>query len=154
MRQHAQRWLGRALRRWALLSRPMTLGVRLLAYDEGGRVFLVRHAYREGWYFPGGAVDPGETALAAVRREAEEEGHLLCDTEPRLLAVFYNRREGRDHVILYRCDRVRQAQPRLPDREIAETGFFSPDALPAGTTPATRRRIEEDRTGATRPEDW
>ncbi|KTR03331.1 DNA mismatch repair protein MutT [Aureimonas ureilytica] len=154
MKQRAQRWLGWALRRWALLSRPMTLGVRLLAYDEMGRVFLVRHAYRDGWYLPGGAVDPGETAVAAARREAEEEGHLLCETEPRLVAVFYNRREGRDHVLLYRCDRVRQPRPRRPDREIAETGFFAQDALPEGATPATRRRIDEDRTGMPRPEDW
>ncbi|WP_062111998.1 NUDIX domain-containing protein [Aureimonas sp. AU40] len=155
MKALAQRLLGRGLRRWALLSRPMTLGVRLHATDEAGRVFLVRHAYREGWYLPGGAVDPGESALTAVCREAEEEGHLVCETAPRLAAAFYNRREGRDHVLLYRCDRVRQTRPRLPDREIAETGFFAPDALPEGTTPATRRRIEEDlQPGTTRPEDW
>ncbi len=154
MKAVAQRLLGRVLRRWALLSRPMTLGVRLLATDEAGRVFLVRHAYREGWYLPGGAVDPGETALHAARREAEEEGHLLCETEPRLVAVFYNRREGRDHVLLYRCERVRQTKPRRPDREIAETGFFPTDALPEGTTPATRRRIAEALSGAPRPEDW
>ncbi len=132
----------------------MTLGVRLLAFDEAGRVFLVRHSYRDGWYLPGGAVDVGETALAAARREAAEEGHLQCLTEPRLLAVFYNRREARDHVLLYRCDRARQVKPRRPDREIAETGFFAPDALPEGATPATRRRIAEDLAGGGFPEDW
>jgi ADP-ribose pyrophosphatase YjhB (NUDIX family) len=154
MKAVTQRLLAKGLRRWALLSRPMTLGVRLLATDETGRVFLVRHAYRDGWYLPGGAVDPGETALEAARREAEEEGHLACESEPQLVAVFYNRREGRDHVLLYRCERVRQTRPRRPDREIAETGFFPPDALPEGTTPATRRRIAEDRAGTPRPEDW
>lgn len=33
--------------------------------------------------------------------------------------------------------------PPYPNREIAEAGFFPPDALPAATTPATRRRIAE-----------
>lgn len=154
MRRVATRVLARGLRAFALLTRPMTLGVRLVALDEVGRVFLVRHAYREGWYLPGGAVDPGETAGEAARREAEEEGRLVCEVPPVLVGVFYNRLEGRDHVLLYRCDRVRQSGPRPPDREIAETGFFALDALPAGATPATRRRLAELFQGAKPAQDW
>ncbi len=154
MRPILSRPLARLLRAWALVSRPMTLGVRLVALDGEGRVFLVRHAYREGWYLPGGAVDPGETAIEAALREAREEGNLASDTPPRLLGVYYNRREGRDHVLLYCCDGARQTAPRRPDREIAETGFFAPDALPPGTTPATRRRLAEVLDGAAPSQDW
>lgn len=146
--------LGVALRGWGLLTRSMTLGARIVALDAEGRVFLVRHGYREGWYLPGGAVDPGETALEAVIREAREEGNLVCEEAPVLVGIYYNRREGRDHVLLYRCDRVRQTAPRVPDREIAESGFFAIDALPAGSTPATRRRIDEVLRGAAPTADW
>jgi ADP-ribose pyrophosphatase YjhB (NUDIX family) len=132
----------------------MTLGARIVALDAEGRVFLVRHGYREGWYMPGGAVDPGETALEAVQREAREEGNLVCDEAPRLVGVYYNRREGRDHVLVYRCDRARQTTPRTPDWEIAESGFFALDALPPATTPATRRRLAEVLDGTEPTPDW
>ncbi|WP_061931594.1 NUDIX domain-containing protein [Aureimonas sp. AU22] len=146
--------LGRLLRVWGLATRSMTLGARIVALDAEGRVFLVRHGYREGWYMPGGAVDPGETALEAVQREAREEGNLVCDETPRLVGVYYNRREGRDHVLVYRCDRARQTTPRRPDWEIAESGFFALDALPPATTPATRRRLAEVLDGAEPTPDW
>jgi len=44
--------------------------------------------------------------------------------------------------VFYRCQ-VRQTAPRMPDREIVESGFFALDALPVGTTSATRRRLAE-----------
>ncbi|WP_279479968.1 NUDIX domain-containing protein [Aureimonas sp. SK2] len=146
--------LARVLRAWALVSRSMTLGVRLVALNGEGQVFLVRHAYREGWYLPGGAVDPGETAGEAALREAREEGNLECGAPLELLGVYYNRREGRDHVLLYRCDGARQTALRQPDREIAEARFFDPRSLPPGTTPATRRRLAEVLEGAAPSGDW
>ena len=137
-----------------LLTRAVTLGVRGLALDEAGRVFLVRHTYMPGWHMPGGAVDPGETAVEAVVRELREEGNLEPAGAPELLGLYLNRRlAGRDHVALYRL-RVTQSAPRRPDREIAESGFFSFDALPGDTTPATRRRLAEHRTGAPPAADW
>ncbi|KQQ82074.1 NUDIX domain-containing protein [Aureimonas sp. Leaf324] len=146
--------LGRLLHVWGLLTRSMTLGARIVALDGEGRVFLVRHGYREGWYMPGGAVDPGETALEAVVREALEEGNLVCEETPKLVSIHYNRRAGRDHVLVYRCDRVRQTEPRRRDWEIAESGFFALDALPDGTTPATRRRLAEVLDGVPPTQDW
>jgi hypothetical protein len=38
---------------------------------------------------------------------------------------------------------VKQLKPKLPDKEIAESGFFNLDDLPAGTTKATHTRIAE-----------
>jgi len=126
------------------LTRGMTMGVRAACFDEAGRVFLVRHSYVPGWHLPGGGIERGETAPEAVAKEIREEGNLALGAAPQLLHVYFNRQTSkRDHVLLYRCDGVTQTAPRLKDREIVEAGFFALDALPAATTAATRRRLEE-----------
>lgn len=124
-------------------TKGMTIGVRAACFDEEGRIFLVRHSYVKGWHMPGGGVERGETVYEALAKELREEGNLVPVEPPELVAVFFNSRTSRrDHVVFFRCV-VRQTAPRPPDREIVETGFFALDALPEGTTRATRRRIEE-----------
>jgi 8-oxo-dGTP pyrophosphatase MutT (NUDIX family) len=121
----------------------MTVGVRAACFDKDGRVFLVRHSYIPGWHMPGGGVERYETVSQALAKELREEGNLLLTAPPVLLHVYYNRRTSkRDHVVFYRCE-VEQTAPRLKDREIVESGFFALDALPEGTTSATRRRLAE-----------
>lgn len=46
------------------------------------------------------------------------------------------------HVVFYRAT-VEQTAPRPPDWEISDSGFFSLDSLPEGTTKATYRRLAE-----------
>lgn len=126
------------------VARGMTMGVRAACFDEAGRIFLVRHSYVPGWYLPGGGIERFETAGEALAKELREEGNIELGSPPRLLHIYFNRTiSKRDHVLLYRCDGVRQTAPRPPDREIVETGFFAPDALPADATAATRRRLDE-----------
>ncbi len=133
-------WL---LHRYFLLTRSMTLGVRAACFDADGRVFLVRHTYLPGWYLPGGGVERGETMNAALAKELREEGNLKILGDPQLFASYFNRNASkRDHVLLYRVN-VEQTSPRLPDREIAECGFYSLDALPEGVTQSTLRRLKE-----------
>lgn len=135
----------------------MTLGVRAAAFDADGRVFLVRHSYVPGWYMPGGGVEPGESAATALDRELAEEGGIVRSQPAELFGFYWNRREGRarDHVALYVCRAVRiERPPAIPNREIVEAGFFSPDALPPDTTAATRRRLDEVLTGAPRSDVW
>lgn len=137
-----------------LLTRPMTLGVRAAAFDAQGRVLLVRHTYVDGWHLPGGGVERGETAVEAVAKELAEEGNVALGAPPVLMSVHLNRAASPwDHVLFYRCDGVTQTAPKLPDREIAEAGFFPLDDLPAETTPATRRRLAE-LEGASPTQDW
>lgn len=128
-----------------LLRRPMTLGVRGLVHDSAsGSVFLIRHTYVPGWQLPGGGVETGETMPEALRRELVEEANVEILGDPVLRSLHHNRHASRrDHVALYLIETYRQNGPKLPDREIAEAGFFPLDALPAETTPATRRRIGE-----------
>ncbi len=143
-----RRWYHRMLMRLAhgyyALSRGMTMGVRAACFDDEGRVFLVRHSYLPGWHLPGGGLDRDEAALDGLLRELREEGNLEATVPPTLVQVYYNRRTSRrDHVVFYRCDRVRQTEAKTPDLEIAASGFFALDALPDDTTPATRRRLAE-----------
>ncbi|MCP3055476.1 NUDIX domain-containing protein [Aurantimonas marianensis] len=139
-----EKYLLKALHGVHLVARPMTLGVRGAAFDEAGRVFLVRHTYVSGWHMPGGGVDPGETAVDALKREFREEGNLEPLDVPRLVAVYFNRSaSNRDHVLFYHCGACRQTAPKTRDAEISETGFFALDALPDGVTPGTRRRLSE-----------
>lgn len=139
-----------------LLRRPMTLGVRGLVHDrEAGSVFLIRHTYVPGWHLPGGGVESGETMPQSLERELEEEGNIELTAPPLLASLHYNRQASRrDHVALFLIESFRQTAPKLPDREIAEAAFFPVDALPADTTPATRRRIEEIVTGKPASPYW
>jgi ADP-ribose pyrophosphatase YjhB (NUDIX family) len=144
-------WL---LHRLFMLTRGMTLGVRAACFDDEGRIFLVRHTYVPGWYMPGGGVERHETALQALAKELREEGNLQIRGAPELLHVYLNRNASpRDHVLFYRVT-VEQTAPRLPDREIAESGFFALDALPDGVTSATLRRLEELEGKVQRSEYW
>ncbi|MGP4804747.1 NUDIX domain-containing protein [Agrobacterium cavarae] len=131
----------------------MTLGVRAACFDDEGRIFLVRHTYVAGWHMPGGGVERGETGLQALHKEIREEGNLVATSVPQLVHVYFNNRTSdRDHVLFYRLS-VGQTAVKVPDREIAESGFFPLDALPDGTTPATRRRLA-DLTGDALPDDY
>nr|WP_292767381.1 NUDIX domain-containing protein [Mesorhizobium sp.] len=138
------------------LKRPMTFGVRGLVYDrEKNAVFLIRHTYVPGWQLPGGGVEVGETAMQALERELFEEGVIEITGEPVLKSIHFNRQASRrDHVAFYLIESFRQAAPKLPDREIAEAGFFPLDALPQATTPATRRRIAEVFSAVPVSPDW
>lgn len=141
-------------RLWWRVQRPMTLGVRGVACDEHGRVLLVRHSYLAGWHLPGGGVERGEHAPAAIAREMAEEGGVEAIETPRLFALYSNHANyANDHIALYRIDLWRPCEP-LKSQEIAERGFFDPAAPPPDTTKATLRRLEEVFGGAPLPTHW
>jgi 8-oxo-dGTP pyrophosphatase MutT (NUDIX family) len=136
--------LRRLLPLYFRFARGVTLGVRAAVLDDRGRVFLIRHTYVNGWHMPGGGVEVGETALDALARELEEEACIRVTGTPVLHGAFFNAGLGnRDHVLVYAVREFTLTDEKRPDREIAEAGFFPLDALPEGTTGATRRRLEE-----------
>jgi ADP-ribose pyrophosphatase YjhB (NUDIX family) len=128
-----------------LVRRPMTLGVRAIVHDQPrNAVFLIRHTYVPGWHLPGGGVEIGETAEAALEREVREECAVALTAPPQLRSVYFNRQASRrDHVLLYVASQFDVVAEKRPDREIAEAGFFALDSLPDTATPATRRRLAE-----------
>jgi ADP-ribose pyrophosphatase YjhB (NUDIX family) len=133
----------------------MTLGVRAVVLDRDNRVFLVRHTYVPGWHLPGGGVETGETALAALQRELREEAAIAADEPPVLFGVYFNQKTSpRDHVLVYVIRRFTVLEVKRPDREIAEAGFFPLDRLPEATTAATRRRLAEILQGEPPSSHW
>ncbi|MBN8553419.1 MAG: NUDIX domain-containing protein [Caulobacterales bacterium] len=139
---------------WSRLTRAKTLGVRVLVQDDQGRVLLVRHTYLEGWWLPGGGVDAGEAAPDAAARELKEEAGLIARAVPELISVHSNERffPG-DHVLIFRIGAYDQGE-RSSRQEIAETGFFALDALPADLNRGTRDRLAEIFDGAPVSPNW
>lgn len=136
-------------------SRGMTLGVRAVVLHPQDGVFLVRHTYVPGWHLPGGGVEPGETLLDALARELSEEAKVTLTAPPQFHGMFFNSHVSRrDHVAVFVVREFTVTAPHVPDREIAEARFFPRDALPEGTTTATRQRIEEAVKGVAPGAHW
>ena len=159
MLAHLQRPLLRlfhhAAHLWFRLARPLTMGVRAVVLDEGGRVFLVRHSYLKGWHLPGGGVEVGETVLEALARELREEGNLEITGAPVLHGVYLNTFvTRRDHVLIYVVRAFHQTHARGADLEIVEAGFFPVDNLPEATARSSRARIDEVLSGAPVSDRW
>jgi ADP-ribose pyrophosphatase YjhB (NUDIX family) len=141
-------------RLWAV-TRGLTMGVRGAVLDGEGRILLVKHGYVGGWHMPGGGVEVGETAEQSLARELQEEANVTPNGRPKLLGVFHHPGfSQRDHVLVYVVRDYVWSGPRTPDREITDCRFFPLDALPEGTTPATRRRIAEIVDGVTVADRW
>ncbi|HET9902903.1 MAG TPA: NUDIX domain-containing protein [Xanthobacteraceae bacterium] len=133
----------------------LTLGVRGAVLSQDGRVFLVRHRYAPGWQFPGGGVERGESFGSALARELLEEGAIELVGAPALHGLYFHPRYSRrDHVALFVVRSFRQREGQRRSAEIAESGFFPLEGLPAGTTRATHARLAEILLGAPVSERW
>lgn len=126
------------------MRRGMTLGAQGAVIDTDGRVLLVRHGYRPGWWFPGGGVEWGETLVTALARELEEEVGVTLTAEPALHGIFSNFTSfPGDHIAVFVVrDWERRADYRKRG-EIAEARMFAWRDLPERIDPGTRARLAE-----------
>jgi ADP-ribose pyrophosphatase YjhB (NUDIX family) len=149
------RLIGKAARLYWWIVRPRTLGVRAVVVDDAGRVALVRHTYGDHWYLPGGGVKKKESYARALARELEEEIALRDFAIDRLIGVYHSLREAKDdHIVVYVVRTANVAIHKADPMEIADVGWFAPDALPDTVSAATRRRIQEYRDRTIGSGDW
>jgi ADP-ribose pyrophosphatase YjhB (NUDIX family) len=134
-----------------------TLGVRGLVLDREDRVALILHTYLDGWYLPGGGVQPGESYERALARELGEEIGLDAFRIERVLGVYHDTVTLKDdHVVAY-VVRTEAAAPALKTAdpfEIQAVAWFALDSLPETLSPATARRIAEFKAGVTGGGAW
>ena len=103
----------------------------LVAVHVGAALLLVRVSYRTGWHLPGGNVLPGETPVAAARRELAEEiglaAPMLCPAGE--ASGSWDGRRDRVHFFELRL--VELPELKLDNREIVEVRLIPPDELPS-----------------------
>lgn len=156
----------RLLNRWYRLShraftlfwrivQPTTIGVKLIVTDTNDRILLVKPRYQPAWTLPGGGVHKRETPEDAAVREIAEETGLHIDPETfQLRGILSSFGEGKsDYVALYGIQIGSPAAPH-PGSELEAAAFFAPGTLPANTSAATRRRIDEEIHGLTPRSHW
>ncbi|WP_374527180.1 NUDIX domain-containing protein [Novosphingobium sp.] len=127
-------------KRWWRLRKPLLLGCRVIAFDEAGRVMLIRHSYGSNlWMLPGGGIGRGEDPVAAAVREfCEETGCTLIAA--RLVTITEDPLHGATNRVHVVCGQAKGA-PKPDGREIVALGFHAPDDLPEDISPTLAARI-------------
>ncbi|RME60622.1 MAG: NUDIX domain-containing protein [Candidatus Dadabacteria bacterium] len=130
------------------ITRPITVGVQAIVLDDKGRVLLVRHTYRKGWFLPGGALKRGESVEQAVKRELFEETGIISEEKPQIVPkIRYTRWDFKhNHTVAFFISKWRQSD-EVSDFstswEIAEAKFFPLDSLPSDTHTSVLERLKE-----------
>lgn len=139
---------------WRLV-RPTTMGVKVIVTDRNDQVLLVRPRYQKRWTLPGGGVHKQETPEDAAAREVREETGVTIDPgDLRLRGLLSSFREGKSDYVAVYVAAVDAHEDLDIGREIFDARFAPVDTLPKETSPATRRRIEEARSGAAMRGMW
>jgi len=82
--------------------RPLKISCAAIV-DDDGRTLLVRKANTDFYMQPGGKIEPGETPLAALKRELMEElGVAVPDAQMRYLGTFSEVAANEPDVMLAR----------------------------------------------------
>ncbi len=113
---------------------------------EGDRVLLAQRGKSPDkglWGFPGGHVEPGETALEAARRELREETGLQARPVEYLTNIdLIRRNEAGEVIVQYLLAAVLCADPvgtPQADDDAQDVAWFPIDQIRAGTLPMSAR---------------
>ena len=127
-----------------MIFRPTTVGVKMLLFC-GDSVMLVKTRYSTNLSLPGGKVNKMEIPREAAMRELREETGIAV-SDCKLAGIYSNFTEFKNDTIVLFTAKTTDAECS-PGWEISKCGFYPLSALPEDTSPATRRRIEEFKSG-------
>ncbi len=112
--------------------KPVVEAVVGVLADERGRVLVAQRPPGKicpgKWEFPGGKIEPGETPLAALGRELEEELDVRIDGGERLVALINEFEDRRVHLDVWLVRRWR-GTPRGVENQALR--WLVPDEVPA-----------------------
>jgi ADP-ribose pyrophosphatase YjhB (NUDIX family) len=118
-----------------------TVGVFAAIFDADRRILCVRRAYPPcNWTLPGGRAEEGESPVAALAREVDEE--TGCTVEVGELIGVYAAPFKDDLVLLFECSMTSSGH-REPDSEIAKVAFFTEASVPSDVSPRTAARVAD-----------
>ena len=106
-----------------------TISVVAAMIEADGRVFATQRGYgpqKDGWEFPGGKIEPGETPEAALAREIREELDAEITVGEKVVQVEYDYPTFHLSMGCYRCALV---SGHLTLREHEAARWLSPGEL-------------------------
>lgn len=111
--------------------------VAAIIHDSEGRVFATQRGYgdmKDGWEFPGGKVESGESPEDALRREIMEELETHIQVEKLLTTVEHDYPKFHLKMHCYLCS-IENGHLTLKEHEAAKwlekSDLYSVDWLPA-----------------------
>lgn len=111
--------------------------VAAIIHDEEGRIFATQRGYgpmKDGWEFPGGKMESGETPKEALKREIWEELETRIEVEQLFKTIDYDYPDFHLTMHCYIC-KVESGELTLKEHEAArwltKEQLSSIDWLPA-----------------------
>ncbi len=105
----------------------------MMPVDEKKRVLLVRQyrlpARAYLWELPAGRLDPGETALAAAKRELAEETGYRASTWKKLLSFYVSPGYVSEKMTIYLATGLKEGAAEPMEDERIETRWFTAKEL-------------------------
>jgi len=111
--------------------------VAAIIHDSDGRIFATQRGYgdmKDGWEFPGGKVEAGESPEAALKREILEELETRIQIERLVTTVEYDYPKFHLKMHCYLCN-IESGNLTLKEHEAAKwlklSDIYTVDWLPA-----------------------
>ena len=125
-------------------------GVRALILNENGEILLQRRTDTSLWGLPSGGVEPGESAVEALKREVMEETSVaVTRVEPMALcagptqAFAYPNGDKVQCFAIAFIVRVWEGCPQADGTEGSEVRFFPLEHLPRDLVPILKETISD-----------